>query len=654
MEKTMAVLDVDDKQILNLKDVALFLNISLATVRNWMKSGSLIPISDKRDSFYLKEIQELKIKIKDGRLKKLNSRANKIRSERTFVPYEYLNVDVGGIDFDKTISFINENNIRISITLFLLCCNLLKKEKIIKEIDIEDFLLEKDIISNNKQINEELVLWRLEFSVKEFKREYSVLLNCKLPNQKDALGFIYQTLLLEGKKSENGSYYTPEYIVDEITEEYAKGDLKVLDPCCGTGQFLLSFSDKIKDPRKIYGVDIDAIAVKIARLNVLMKYRDEDFDPNIFCKNMLFESGVDDLFNLENKDINNFDVIATNPPWGVHFSKKDVDQLKICYPQIHSLESFSYFLKKSIDFLKDKGIVSFILPESILNVKTHRDIREFLLRNVQIKKIVYLGRVFRNVFTPVVRLDLIKKEGLEKIDIINTKETYQVLQSRWKDNQDFIFNIHANVIDMGILDKVYKGNNINLKNNADWVLGIVTGNNNKYIVNKKRKNYEPIYKGKDIDQFMLRNPSNYIFLNIDSFQQVAPIEKFYVKEKLIYKFISKNLILAYDDKQSLTLNSANSVIPKISNYPMKCVLALFNSSLYQFIFQKKFSSIKVLRSHLEQMPLPLWSNSVLKHIVSLVDKIIYYKSDCRELDMYIFEKFNLSRIEKRRVVDCIA
>jgi hypothetical protein len=57
---------------------------------------------------------------------------------------------------------------------------------------------------------------------------------------------------------------------------------------------------------------------------------------------------------------------------------------------------------------------------------------------------------------------------------------------------------------------------------------------------------------------------------------------------LIYRFISKYLVFAYDDKQKLTLNSANIVIPKTDDYPIKVIAALFNSSLYQFIFQKKF------------------------------------------------------------------
>ena len=53
-------------------------------------------------------------------------------------------------------------------------------------------------------------------------------------------------------------------------------------------------------------------------------------------------------------------------------------------------------------------LVSFVLPESILNVRIHKDIREIILKTAQIKKVIYLNRIFKNVFTPVVRLDLEK------------------------------------------------------------------------------------------------------------------------------------------------------------------------------------------------------------------------------------------------------
>ena len=96
-------------------------------------------------------------------------------------------------------------------------------------------------------------------------------------------------------------------------------------------------------------------------------------------------------------------LITTNPPWGVHFSKKELIELKKLYPEINSLESYSYFLLRSLDLLSINGVGSFILPESILNVKIHQDIRQILLKRTQLQKIYVLNNVFKNVFTPVIR-----------------------------------------------------------------------------------------------------------------------------------------------------------------------------------------------------------------------------------------------------------
>jgi len=457
---------------------------------------------------------------------------------------------------------------------------------------------------------------------------------------------LYQSLLVEGKKSQSGSYYTPSNLVDEIIKEHVKKDSKVLDPCCGTGQFLLAFSDIIENPSNIYGVDIDEIAVRIARLNLLIKFKNKDFAPNIVCKNTLFEVGNYDLFSLNDENIRDFDVIATNPPWGVHFSKEDIERLRKNYPSITSFESFSYFLKKSIDLLREAGIISFILPESILNVKTHKDIREIILKKSQIKKVVYLDRVFKNVFTPVIRIDIQKDEKKQgSIQIQKGTEAYNIEQTRWLKNQDYVFDIHSSGYDEKIIDKIYSVNHITLEQKADWALGIVTGNNKGFITNELKNGFEPIFKGKDVERFTLSEPNSYIKFTPEKFQQVAPTEKYRAKEKLIYRFISKYLVFAYDDKQKLTLNSANIVIPKTDDYPIKVIAALFNSSLYQFIFQKKFSSIKVLRNHIEQMPLPLWDKKTFSEIIKLVDEIIDKGDKFEELDNFIMKKYSLSSQE---------
>ena len=130
---------------------------------------------------------------------------------------------------------------------------------------------------------------------------------------------------------------------------------------------------------------------------------------------------------------------------------------------------------------------------------------------------------------------------------------------------------------------------------------------------------------------------------------------------MLYKFISKRLVFAYDDRQTLTLNSANVLIPTISNYPIKTILALFNSTLYQFIFEKKFGAIKVLRSHIEQLPLPDISKREHMRFEKLVDELLKKdlgieerKSLYKKLDDEVMSLFSLDEQEKKRIYNGVS
>ena len=580
------------------------LGISTATLRNWTRGN-------------------IKAKILSGKLKKLDKRANKLNSKKTLIPQEHIK-DQSNLDkFNQITIFIQKNNIPLTVALFLLSINFLKREK---------------LLGVNKQIKKEIESWFLEIKGETIKEKYSFLLKCSLPREEDVLGIFYQSLLMEGKKSQSGSYFTPSPVVNSIITDCIRKDYKVLDPCCGSGQFLLATASTVKNPLNIYGIDCDKTAVKIARLNLLTKFRDKNFVPNVFCQDTIFDG---------DKVAKDFDVIATNPPWGAYFSREETRELKRRYPQITSFESFSYFIAKSLEQVKNLGTVSFILPGSILNVNAHKDIREIILKNYQIKKIIHLGRIFKSVFTPAIRLDL-EKKGLATgpVTIYNLDKKYKIQQKKWAKNHDFIFEVHSNQLDTKIIDKIYHTKHTSLKNNSMWALGIVTGNNQKFISAKGGKNLVPIYRGKDVERFTLKRPSSFIKFRPQLFQQVAPLEKYNAKEKLIYKFISKNLTFAYDGRQRLTLNSANVLIPQVPNYPIKVIAALFNSSLYQFLFQKKFSSIKVLRSHLEALPLPLWDKKTFSKIVVLVDKTMQDQSNFSQLDEFIMAKFLFSQKEQ--------
>jgi len=636
---------------LSIAQTSEILGISNATVRNWIRHDYLSPLNSDSELFFdHNEVAALKKNIENGKIVRLNKRANKRNSDKKFIPKEYsgddnIYIDIGNISF-----FVTNNSLSINEAIFLLSINLLQHEKLLHYSSLEELLT-----FNKRNFKNEYIHGILEDfynSIQNFslKKQYEKLLEKEIPSHNDILGLIYQSLKSEGEKAKHGSYYTPKDIVNEIISDYVKDDQKILDPCCGTGQFLLMASNSISNPTNLFGFDIDPIAVFIAKVNLVLKYKSIDFYPNITCKDTLFDYDSSSLFSSEEQ----FDLILTNPPWGLHFENGTLGTLKSLYPHIKSFESFSYFLSKSIEMLDENGILSFILPESILNIKLHSDIRNTILKNTSIKKIKKLGRAFTNVFTNVIRVDLSKKVAEEnhKLEIISDP-SYFVFQNRFLSNPDLIFDIDVNDFDNSIIEKVFACSFTTLKNNAEWALGIVTGDNKKFVHTTQEVGFEEIYKGKDINKYFLSTPSNFIKFEPEKFQQVAPEEKYRAKEKLIYKFISNKLVFAYDDKQKLTLNSANILIPQIANYPTKVVLSLLNSSLYQFIYLKKFNTIKVLRGNLEELPLPLFSEAKNREIVNLVDKALAKDIDANVIDNYVFELFGITFTEIERIKNSI-
>ena len=643
-----------DQTILNIEHTAVLLGVSTATARNWIRRG-LMPAHSYPNTngrfCYKKDIESVKTKIVRGDLKKLDKRANKTVSQKQAVFKEYVPKSFNRDRLRRIVAFIKKHNIDTTSAMFLIGLNFLKKQGILS-VKMRDIIKGGNLYCENRQIEEEINLQLQEINYRSLKPGFSFLLDCELPEQRDSMGSVYQSLLNEGGRSRTGSYYTPQNTVDGIVQDYVSENAKAFDPCCGTGQFLLSFAETIKNPLNIYGFDTDKTAVKTARLNLLVKFKHKNFVPRVFHKNSLLDTQNYSLFDLPKINNNNvaqkFDIIAANPPWGARFSKNEIKSLHCLYPDIKSVESFSYFLRTSLDRLCSNGTASFILPEAVLNVKAHKDIREIILKKSCIIKIVSLGRVFKSVFTPVVRLDFKKTDKRSgKTRIFNTRgEEHTLKQEKWLKNPFFVFSIHTKSYDLQIIEKIYKTKHISLKNRSVWALGIVTGDNSAFISKTKKPGFQPVYKGTDVEKFVFKKPSLYMKLQPEKFQQMAPLEKYYVKEKLVYRFISKKLIFAYDNKKRLTLNSANILIPKIESYPIKAILALFNSSLYQFIFQKSFSSFKVLRHHLEDLPLPLWNKAVFCQITDTVNEILKGAGHIKNLNDFIMSNFSLSQKEK--------
>lgn len=534
---------------------------------------------------------------------KLNSRANKKLSKKIIVPIEYFSNANNVKVVEDIIEKVRQSDCDIFDAMYSLSINLLTKQNLIDKLHIQQTIGEYQ--------NRNLI---------------KTLLNVFLPNdEKDILGIIYQCLLSEGEKNITGTYYTTKSITDNMTAhlDFSHGE-KFFDPCCGSGAFLLALNNA--KPYQIFGVDINPIAVMIAKVNLLIKYSDYEFIPQIYCFDYLASNNV---YKEQ------YDYIITNPPWGV-----TSDILSISN-KIVSKESFSLFFEKAFWQLKENGIIRFLFPESILNVKTHKDIREYILHNGDLQQITYYPNTFNGVTTKVI--DILHKKAAQSpfVVIIKNNTSITVPKTVFQQTENYVFNV-LNENDIAIIEKVKLKGKYNLSNSI-WALGVVTGDNKTKLKSNFENGLEKIYTGKEILPYRLKSAKNYIYYDRKQLQQVAKEEYYRAKEKLVYKFISNKLVFAYDDTASLFLNSANILIPQIPNMSIKTVLGFLNSELYQYLYCTLFSEIKVLKGNLIELPFANITQTQDKLISEYVQYILDGNDDyIIKLQSTIYKLFDIS------------
>ena len=547
-------------------------------------------------------------KLNTGTNGRLTTRANKRKSKKRVLPMEYISNEDNIAFIQNTLDYIDENSIDIMSAILSLGISLLKKANIYNHRHVKTTLEEYASIA----VIDELV-------------------SSNLPtNEFDILGLIYQSYLQEGKKNIIGSYYTPQKIVYNMTKDFdlSNGAL-FFDPCCGSGAFLLTVS--ANEPNQIFGVDKDKVAVLISKINLLLKYKDKEFFPQVYCIDFLMDRSIMQQHPIFEKK---FDYIATNPPWGAVNSKSNIYA-------ITSKETFSYFFVKAFEQLKENGTIKFLFPEAILNVKIHKDIRQFILDHAGLVSITIYDDRFSGVTTKYIDIECGNGAYKNSFNVYTGSKKRTVEMKTVQETENLVFNLLSDY-DLSIIKLVKSIGKYSLQNSI-WALGIVTGDNKSKLFSEYHDGMERIYTGKEIQPYVLRPAKNYILYDRANLQQVAKEEIYRAPEKLVYKFISNKLVFAYDNSASLFLNSANILIPNIPSMSSKSVMAFLNSSLFQFMYIKLFGEVKILKGNLIELPFPELSTTDNAKITSLVDELLGGNSAKREeIENYIFSFYGLT------------
>ena len=269
------------------------------------------------------------------------------------------------------------------------------------------------------------------------------------------------------KRKAAGIYYTPKWVTDYIVKEtvgrfieehrdnYDKVyDVKILDPACGSGSFLIRAFDELlnyhaykkgKSPAEldqlerlpiltsnIFGVDLDRQAVEIARLNLLLRSLSSQeilpsLSDNIRQGNSLISGDEEELcsyfadnwqdkkpFNwgIEFKDImasGGFDVVIGNPPYGDILSEQEKNfLLETGFTSGGKTNDvFRFFVERGLQLLKEDGLLGMILPNTYLTGIKYEGFRNYVLQSAAIVALIDFGviKVFeQGVFNSILIL----------------------------------------------------------------------------------------------------------------------------------------------------------------------------------------------------------------------------------------------------------
>ncbi|MEO0088220.1 MAG: N-6 DNA methylase, partial [candidate division WOR-3 bacterium] len=208
----------------------------------------------------------------------------------------------------------------------------------------------------------------------------------------------------ENYRKLNGAVYTPLFVVDYINKkvilENDTTNIKVIDPACGSGVFLIDALFKLKEKTKksykelvenyIYGIDIDPRAVKRTKILLsLVVFEKEGKIPdklNIYNGNSLDRSFLKNFLKNEK-----FNAVVGNPPY-VRIQNLDENTRELIRKYWRFVRGdtdiFIPFIELGIELLEENGKMGYITPNSYFTTYAGKELRKFLQQNGLIEEIV--------------------------------------------------------------------------------------------------------------------------------------------------------------------------------------------------------------------------------------------------------------------------
>jgi len=212
----------------------------------------------------------------------------------------------------------------------------------------------------------------------------------------DVLGRAFQKVLTSAIRSGMGQYFTPQEVIDFIVDiMQPKVGERVLDPFCGPAHFLTRAIQRMADQQSassdagwtdaLHGIEKSD---RMARIAIT--------DMRVFGQqtaNILCQDALSPFQTFERLAPGSFDLIMTNPPFGVDLPTQalgDLGPFELANDLKAQTSLDILAVERCVQFLKPGGRLAIVLPEGILGNKTAKTTREWILRSCQLKAVISL------------------------------------------------------------------------------------------------------------------------------------------------------------------------------------------------------------------------------------------------------------------------
>lgn len=349
-----------------------------------------------------------------------------------------------------------------------------------------------------------------------------------------ALERIFELLIEEKDRKLNGAFYTPQFVVNYMTNKVINKDVTICDCSCGSGAFLVVSAEKLKKltnkpiteiiEKNLYGVDISKRSIERTKiiLSLLCLINDEDKKEikfNLIAADSLklnwkktFQEifkgrGWQDAFNYNNEN-SGFDVIIGNPPYvriqNLDDETKEFIKKRWSTAKKYNVDLYIPFIELSLDLINSNGEICLITAKSYFDSEAGKSIRRILRENKLIQEILDFNffQLFEDVitYTSIINLNRKPKENLNYYKIQNKNELENLDKVKFKPESykdlppdKIIINGHKHILNL----KKITNQEIKLSSKYPIKIGIATLRDKLYFVNEKENKFTKEYGGKN-------------------------------------------------------------------------------------------------------------------------------------------------------------